>query len=208
MSTSFSFRPRSVALAAAALATLAVAGTANAVPLIGLTTTNALTMFDSASPMNGSAPVTITGLNANQMIIDIDRRPTNGLLYGLSSDAMIYTLNATTGVATNVAALNSPLSGVAFAIDFNPAADLSGAASLRVTSNNGQNLAVNAGTGAVDDADLADLQRQSDRRQRDRVFQQRHRPRDRHHAVLHRQQVGHALPDSSSRRRRADGGRH
>ena len=149
MPTVFSFQPRPVALAAASLAALAIAGPAAAVPLIGLTTTNALTMFDSASPMNGSAPVTITGLNANQTIIDIDRRPTDGKLYGLSSDAMIYTLNAITGVATSVASLSSPLSGVAFAIDFNPAADLSGASSLRVTSNNGQNLAVNVGTGAV-----------------------------------------------------------
>ncbi len=149
MPTPSPLRLRSSALAVAALAMLAAVGPASAVPIIGLTTTNALTMFDSASPMNGSALVTITGLNVNQSIIDIDRRPTNGLLYGLSSDAMIYTIDAITGVATQVAMLSSSLSGTAFAIDFNPAADLNGAASLRVTSDTGQNLAVNANNGAV-----------------------------------------------------------
>lgn len=149
MRLAISFQPRSIALAV--LASLGIAGTAGAVPVIGLTATNALTMFDSASPANGSAPVVISGLEgSNQTILGIDLRPTNGLLYGISSDSKIYTLNATTGVATKVANLApTSLNGVSFGVDFNPVADLNGAASLRITSNNGQNLAVNANSGAV-----------------------------------------------------------
>jgi hypothetical protein len=142
---------RGVFVAAALAAALAtsVAIPAQAQTIVALTTTNALVTFDAATPGNATTPVSITGLGMNQRILGIDTRPTNGLIYGVSTDSMLYTLNATTGVATKVATLSTPLSGVNFGFDFNPVADTSGAASLRITSDTGQNLAVNANTGAV-----------------------------------------------------------
>jgi hypothetical protein len=138
------------ALTAAATLSLLAAAPAHAVALLGLTTNNALSSFDSAAPANGSTLVGITGLEGTgQRIVGIDLRPTTGIVYGISSDSKLYTLNAVTGVASKVADLSMALSGTAFGIDFNPVADLAGAASLRITSDNGTNFAVNVNSGAA-----------------------------------------------------------
>jgi hypothetical protein len=143
-------------LGALALAIGAIAATtsARAEMLIGLTTTNQLVTFDSATPWMASTPMTITGLAANEGILGIDLRPSTGVLYGLGSAGNLYTLDAGTGSATFVAALvadpadaSAPfagLMGVTFGIDFNPVPDLGQTLpSLRVTSNAGINLRIN-----------------------------------------------------------------
>ena len=132
--------------AAAAIAAAAVlAAPAHAEAVVGLTGTNALVTFDSATPLNGSTPVNITGLQAGERILGIDYRPATGALIGLGSTGTIYTLNSTTGAATGgVALLGGSLSGTRFGIDFNPTVDR-----LRVTSNTGQNIRINVVTGAV-----------------------------------------------------------
>ncbi len=141
---------RAAAFSAVAAAALAATQPASAQQIIGLTTTNALITFDAATPENGSPMTFITGLEGvNQRILAIDTRPTNGLLYGVSTDSKLYTLNATTGAATKVGNLATALNGTAFGFDFNPVADTNGVASLRIVSNTGQNLAVNANTGGV-----------------------------------------------------------
>ena len=102
MNTPLATAPRALVMALACLGT----SLASAETLIGLTTTNALTRFDSAMPGAASAPVGITGLaNANERIIGIDIRPSTGQLYGLSDAQGLYMLNATTGAATFVALL-------------------------------------------------------------------------------------------------------
>ena len=123
-----------------------VAASAQAEAVVGLTTTNALVRFDSATPINASLPINITGLvGTNEQLIGIDRRPTTGALFGLGSSGRLYTLNADTGAATFVSLLTgATLSGSSFGIDFNPMVDR-----LRVTSNSGQNLRINVDTGAV-----------------------------------------------------------
>ena len=134
----------SLACAAAALA----ATSAHAIPVIGLTTTNALVTFDSSSPMMGSTPINITGLAANERILSIDLRPTTGVLYGVSNNSRVFSIS-TDGAATLVSALTTPLASQVIGIDFNPAADLAGMASLRIVSSTGQNLAYNVATGAT-----------------------------------------------------------
>jgi len=137
-----------------AIGTLPFAGAASAEILVGLTTSNQLVTFDSASPWNASTPLAISGLAANEGILGIDLRPSTGVLYGLGSANNLYTLNAVTGAATLVAALAADpadlsdpfagLTGVAFGIDFNPVPDLGQTLpSLRVTSNAGINLRIN-----------------------------------------------------------------
>jgi hypothetical protein len=145
------FAPRhTTLLAAAALATLAVAGTAQAVPLVGLTSANELAMFDSANPAMASR-VAVSGLASGERLVGIDLRPGNGWIYGLSTASKLYTLNPTSGAATLVATLSSPVidGSKGWAIDFNPVADFAGATSLRVVSTSGNNYAVNANTGVV-----------------------------------------------------------
>ena len=132
--------------AAAALAMFVLGAPAHAEPVLGLTTTNALLTFDSATPTNGSALSAITGLQAvNERILSIDLRPTTGVLYGVSSDDKVYTLTMS-GLATFVGGLGVTLASDVIGIDFNPAADLAAATSLRIVSSTGQNIAYNVST--------------------------------------------------------------
>jgi hypothetical protein len=122
---------------------------AQAETIVGLTTTNALVSFDSSAPGAASSLAFISGLqSANERILAIDLRPSNGLLYGISTDAKLYTLGAT-GAASFVGSLGTALAGSGLGIDFNPEADRQGLTSLRVVSSSGQNFAVNANTGAA-----------------------------------------------------------
>src|SRR6185312_5424286 len=108
----------------------------------GPSVANALVTVNSATPNTSTIPLTITGTTTN--IIDIDYRPANGLLYGLGVDNRIYTIDTSTGAATQVSSLSNRLSGTFFGIDFNPVADR-----LRIVSDIGQNLRVNVDSGAV-----------------------------------------------------------
>ena len=138
------FKPSSLALAAA-FASL-IAPVAQAETLIGLTTDNRLITFDSAAPTQGAA-VNLTGLAASEKLLGLDTRPTTGLIYSLSNLGRLYTLDASTGAATFVGALKAPINGSLLAFDFNPNADVSGAASLRVLTAAGDNYAVNVNAG-------------------------------------------------------------
>lgn len=139
------------ALAAAALAAAAGAQAQTASTwLVGVTSSNELARFDVANP--GAATRTaITGLDAGDRFVGLDLRPSNNTLYGLTLSNRIYMLNETTGAATFVAALSTPLlnSSQGWGLDFNPVADYAGAASLRVVGAAGGNYAVNVNTGAV-----------------------------------------------------------
>ena len=96
----------------------------------------------------------ITGLNVGETVLGVDSRPANGLLYGVTTQNRLVTINATTGAATSPllltadpADLTSPftaLSGTAFGVDFNPVPDR-----LRVVSDTNQNLRINVTNGFV-----------------------------------------------------------
>jgi hypothetical protein len=127
------------------------ANQAGAVPVYGLTNTNGLMQWDSATPQDISLAIdNIGGLVANDDIIGIDFRPADGFLYGVGTgggaagSARVYTINTLTGVATLVSTMDTSLNGSRFGFDFNPVADR-----LRITSNADQNLRVNVATGAT-----------------------------------------------------------
>jgi Domain of unknown function (DUF4394) len=121
---------------------------------LGLTADNRLAAFDPKAPNTISSTVSITGLGAGETVVGIDFRPTNGMLYALTDAAKLYTVNADSGAATLAVALAADptdltaayagLSGTRFSVDFNPAADR-----LRVISDSGQSLRINADTGAT-----------------------------------------------------------
>lgn len=146
--------PRALkAVAVAAVLAAALAAPAQAVPLVGLTTSNQLARFDSASP-GMATMVPITGLNAGERFVGIDTRPSNNMIYGITASNRIYTVNELTGAASFVTALSAPVvdPALGWGIDFNPVADFAGAASLRLVSSAGGNFAVNANTGLVGNA--------------------------------------------------------
>jgi hypothetical protein len=135
---------------AAVFALLTATASAHAQWLVGITSSNQLTRFDAAAP-GAATSIGITGLEAGDRFIGLDLRPSNNTLYGLTLSNRLYTLNETTGAATFVAALSTPVlnAGQGWGIDFNPVADFAGAASLRLVGAGGGNYAINANTGAV-----------------------------------------------------------
>ncbi len=129
----------------------------------GVTSTGRLVTFDRADPALDTA-IAITGLQAGETVVGLDVRAggaTPGELYALGSTGRLYTINTTSGVATLKSTLAADagdstdaftaLSGTEFGVDFNPVADR-----LRVVSDTGQNLRIDADTGAtITDAPLA-----------------------------------------------------
>jgi uncharacterized protein DUF4394 len=131
----------------AILSAFAVPGKAEL--MYGLKNTNSLVAFDSAHSSTATSPLAITGLQTNDLLVAIDVRPMNGLLYGLGNLSNLYVINPASGVATQVGSHGGfSLSGTSFAFDFNPVTDR-----IRVVSDTGQNLRLNPDTGALDVAD-------------------------------------------------------
>jgi hypothetical protein len=113
--------------------------------LTGLTSTGNLVGFDSATPGTIATTVAITGLQTGEVLLGIDRRPSNGLLYGLGSTSRLYTINTTTGAATPVGSAGAfTLSGTAFGFDFNPVPDR-----IRVVSTDTTNFRLNPNNGTL-----------------------------------------------------------
>lgn len=124
------------ALAAATMATGAQAAT-----VFGVDENNNLVTFSSATPGTIASSVLINGTSATFLALDF--RGSNGLLYGLADDLRLYTINASTGLAT---AIGGPLAitGSNFGFDFNESVDM-----IRVVSNDDSNYVVNPNTGVA-----------------------------------------------------------
>jgi len=128
--------------------------TPSAPVVYGLTDDARLIAFRHSSPNTIDASVAIGGLAAGETLLGIDFRPKDGLLYGITSNARIVTIDPASGAATAKATLTADpadtsapygaIAGSAFAVDFNPAADR-----LRVIGNTGQSLRINVDTGAT-----------------------------------------------------------
>ncbi|MDN3922101.1 DUF4394 domain-containing protein [Roseateles violae] len=113
--------------------------------------------FDSATPGTLTRDVVISGLQGTDSIVAIDRRPSNGLIYGITNNNRIYTLDSVSGTATfafAVSALGGVAGGGNTGFDFDPVADAAGQFSLRVSGNlltgsTVQNVRINVDTGAT-----------------------------------------------------------
>ncbi len=116
---------------------------------IGLSNGNQLVSF-SASNSAQSTTMDIVGLDGS--LLGIDTRPSNGLIYGITTNNTIYTINANTGIARKVSTLNIPFTDASISgFDFNPVADR-----LRLVGGNNQDFRINVETGEVTvDGDLA-----------------------------------------------------
>ncbi|MFE1287431.1 DUF4394 domain-containing protein [Streptomyces sp. NPDC058751] len=101
---------------------------------IGLTSDQRLVGFDVDKPARAWSTGRISGLAGDSRLVGIDFRVQNGKLYGVGDRGGIYTLDAR-AKAWKVSQLTVALSGTAFGVDFNPAANR-----LRVVSDLGQNL--------------------------------------------------------------------
>lgn len=120
-------------------ASLSASLSAQAATLAALTGDDTLTLIDTATQKAGKS-MKVTGIAGK--IAGIDVRPADGLLYALSTDGTIYTVDAA-GKATMKSKMDTVLAASAMAtVDFNPAADR-----LRVIGSDGSNLRVNVEDG-------------------------------------------------------------
>ncbi|WP_124553763.1 DUF4394 domain-containing protein [Methylophilus methylotrophus] len=127
---------------------LVAASQVNADTLYGVNSSS-IAVIDTLN-LGAVSYINISGLAANERLLGVDLRPTDGLVYGLTSQNRLYTLDTTTGAATFKSNLTgASLAGQSIGIDFNPVADFAGNASLRVVTGTGNNYAVNANTGVV-----------------------------------------------------------
>ncbi|KQT32383.1 hypothetical protein ASG29_11365 [Sphingomonas sp. Leaf412] len=148
---------KALTLAAATLALAATTTSASAERLFGLTSANTIVTFDSTNPGVVATSGTISGLQAGEVLTGIDLRPSNKLLYTVSTAGRIYSLTKDavgagytanlTGTLVTAAGAPVNLSGARFGVDFNPVPDR-----LRILTDFDQNLRINVdgGTTIVD----------------------------------------------------------
>lgn len=114
---------------------------------------NQLAVIDTLN-LGAVSYINISGLSQGERLLGVDLRPTDGLVYGVTSANNLYTFNTTTGAATLKTSLSgASLTNQAVGIDFNPSADFAGNASLRIVTGTGNNYAVNADTGVIGNTD-------------------------------------------------------
>jgi len=142
-----------VALALGFIASASAFGVAHAASLVAINNTNQIGVLDSTN-VSAASFVNISGLNAGESLIGIDLRPSNNTIYGISTGNNVYTVDAYSGAATFVTALNLSIinPSLGYGFDFNPVADFAGNPSLRLVSSAGNNYAVNVNTGVVGNA--------------------------------------------------------
>jgi Domain of unknown function (DUF4394)/Putative Ig domain/RTX calcium-binding nonapeptide repeat (4 copies) len=102
---------------------------------------NTLIAVDSATPSVTQSNVAISGLNG-AVIVGLDQRISTGVMYVITDDLRLLTLDLATGGTMFVT--NLALTGTAFAVDFNPTNN-----HLRVVSNNNTNYVYNFTTNAL-----------------------------------------------------------
>lgn len=132
----------------------ATAAPASVHRIYALTSSNRLVSFNSNAPTVLASSVAVTGLATDENLVGIDFRSTNKMLYALSNQSKIYTVNLTTGALTQVgtAAFAPAITGSYFGMDFNPTVDR-----IRLHADKGQDLRLHPDTGVVaaTDATLA-----------------------------------------------------
>lgn len=149
-----------------ATATPTVTPTPNANALL---VNNQLLAFNTANVSGAETPISLTGVNAGDTIVSIDRRPLNGFLYGLGYNATtgivtLYSISSQTGVAVPFAAgsafsdgTNEVRVGVnastQLGLDFNPLADRIRVVTSAGPTGPGQTFRMNPNTGENIDSD-------------------------------------------------------
>ncbi len=112
--------------------------------IFALTTGNRLISFNSLTPGSIINTVSITGLQAGESLVGMDFRPATRTLFSVSNMGRIYTLNTSTGLATQVGMQPVAINGTNFGVDFNPSPDR-----IRFVSNAGQDLRLNPNDGTI-----------------------------------------------------------
>jgi len=134
------FNRKSFLAAALVAGSLGFASSASAQSIVALVGNNTLTVVDFKS-RKATSTVQVKGVQ----LLGIDVRPADGMLYGVTTDGQVGTLNPKTGEFTKKAELSEKLkAGVTATVDFNPAADR-----LRIMGSDGTSHRANVDDGKV-----------------------------------------------------------
>src|SRR4029077_20497085 len=98
---------KTIALAGTLAASLLAANSAQAGSIVGLIDGQSIVTIDPAT-RKGPARA---GLKGAASVVGIDVRPADGLLYAVTADGGIYTIDARSGAATMKSKLSEPLKG-------------------------------------------------------------------------------------------------
>ncbi len=121
------------------LSTVTAAQTMPDMTLYAVTTTGELISFEGPKPGKLLRTPKIKGLIAGEKLVGIDFRPSNKMLYGVTNQSKVYTIDTATGAAAAVGTLTTALTGgMGYGVDFNPVPDR-----LRITNDAEQNLRAN-----------------------------------------------------------------
>jgi hypothetical protein len=127
-------------LALASSAFALSAATVAAAPAVGLAGDRTLVLFDTET-LEVAGTMEVDGV---ERLHGLDLRPSNGTLVGVTDDDRLVTIDWTTGAATHLATLSTPLpaGGAAVVVDFNPVADrlrlMTGTTNHRVHPDTGE----------------------------------------------------------------------
>jgi hypothetical protein len=100
-------------------------------------------LVDGLKTLDPKRPIREADIKGATSVVGIDVRPSDGMLYALTADGGIYTVDPKSGQATMKSKLSETLkAGVTVTVDFNPVADR-----LRVITSEGVNLRVNVDDG-------------------------------------------------------------
>ncbi|MDX2205860.1 MAG: DUF4394 domain-containing protein [Hyphomicrobiaceae bacterium] len=130
-----------------ALASIAGASAAQAATIVALQEGKWLHVIDTdAKKVRKTIPVA-----GNASLVGIDVRPSDGKLYGVTTDGSIVTVDAASGKWEKKSTLSEKLpAGATLSVDFNPVADR-----MRILSSTGMSLRVNVEDGkAIVDGQL------------------------------------------------------
>lgn len=131
---------KSLIAAALVAGSVGFASSASAQSIVALVGNNTLTVVD-VKTRKATSTVQVKGVQ----LLGIDVRPADGMLYGVTADGQVGTLDPKTGAFTKKADLSEKLkAGVTPTIDFNPAADR-----LRIMGSDGTSHRVNVDDGKV-----------------------------------------------------------
>ncbi|MBY0531567.1 MAG: DUF4394 domain-containing protein [Xanthobacteraceae bacterium] len=134
------FNRKSLIAAAVVAGSVGFASAASAHSIVALVGNNTLTVVDFKT-RKAVSTVQVKGVQ----LIGIDVRPADGMLYGVTANGQVGTLDPKTGVFTKKADLSEKLkAGVTATVDFNPAADR-----LRIMGSDGTSHRVNVDDGKV-----------------------------------------------------------
>jgi len=124
----------------------ALASAAAAEQLVGVRDDGVIVTFESTSPSTFANAVPLTGLAGGEFIVGTAVRQSDGVLFAVGNTSRVYQLQPETGFAAPVGGfLFSPsLDGADFGVAFDP-----NGATLRVTSDAGQNLALDPSNGSA-----------------------------------------------------------